>query len=69
LSDHHETNSHGLGERAGLRESQLKRIVCSGLPPHANLLFFCANRAAVDIWSAKRHLPHRRPGASRREMR
>jgi hypothetical protein len=32
--------SHGLGERAGLRESQVREIVHSGLLPHANLLFF-----------------------------
>jgi hypothetical protein len=33
-----------LANALGLRESQLRWIVCSGLPPHANLLFFYANR-------------------------
>ena len=34
-----------LAPAPGLRESQLREIVRSGLPPHANLLFFRANRA------------------------
>jgi hypothetical protein len=38
-----------LANAPDLRESELSGIVCSGLPSHANLLFLCANRAAVDI--------------------
>jgi hypothetical protein len=30
--------SHGLGKRTEARESQLRGIVCRGLPSHANLL-------------------------------
>jgi hypothetical protein len=33
-------------------KSQLIMILRSGLSLCANLLFFCANRAAVDIWGA-----------------
>jgi hypothetical protein len=45
-----------LANARGFRESsvksQLRGIVRSGLPPHANLLFFCANRANVISGSA-----------------
>jgi hypothetical protein len=34
--------------------------MCSGLPPHANLLFFCANRvAARELCSTLRHASRR----------
>jgi hypothetical protein len=39
----------------GLRESQLRGIVCNGLPPHANLLFSCASRAAVEDSRSRKH--------------
>jgi hypothetical protein len=37
-----------LANAPGLRESQLRGIVCNGLLPHANLLFSCASRAAIE---------------------
>jgi hypothetical protein len=42
--------SHGLGERARPSGKLVREIVRSGLLPDANLLFSCANDAAVDIW-------------------
>jgi hypothetical protein len=37
-----------LANAPGLRESQLRGIESSDLPSHANLLFFCANLAAIE---------------------
>jgi hypothetical protein len=63
--------SMALANAPGLRESQLREIVRSGVPPHANVLFFCANDAAVDVWeraTSGRFCPRlAAPGVSARE--
>ena len=51
-------NARGL--RESLVKSQLREIARGGLPPHANLLFFWVNRAAVD-----EDLPTREPRAGK----